>query len=37
MEIHYETYGISHDCEKKKAVVYSVSDYIVLLTMHMLE
>ena len=29
MEIHYETYGIPHDCEKKKAVAYSVSDYTV--------
>ena len=34
MEIHYETYGIEHDCEKKK--VYSVSNYIVLLAVHAL-
>ena len=30
MEIHYETYGIPHDCEKKKATVCTVSDYIIL-------
>ena len=30
MEIQYETYGIPHDCEKKKLMIHSVSDlYIV--------
>ena len=30
MEIQYETYGIPHDCEKKKLIINSVSDlYIV--------
>ena len=27
MEIHYETHGIPHDCEKKKATAYNVSNY----------
>ena len=30
MEIHYETYGIPDDCEKKKTTVCTVSDYIIL-------
>ena len=25
MEIHCETYGIPHDCEKKKNIFHSVS------------
>ena len=27
MEIQYETYGIPHDREKKKLIIYSVSSY----------
>ena len=27
MEIQYETYGIPHDCEKKKITVFSVSNH----------
>ena len=28
MEIQYETYGIPHDCEKKKITIDCVSDYL---------
>ena len=28
MEIHYETYGIPHDCEKKSYNITSVSDIL---------
>ena len=36
MEIRYETYGIPHDCEKKKAIIYSVSCYTSYCLLHIL-
>jgi len=36
MEIHYETYGIPHDCEKKRITVSSVSNNYVHSNIHVI-